>query len=265
MAPMQSSSGMRFLRRVSYSRCSHGAWRISTSVSERSYRSSSSATLAAADRASASVQPLSVVLARKPWIRVLSPSKAAGSGCVVIATAPFVMQRQRGSFRCGDFIDDEEFGAGLCRRAMRRIAAFGDLVTHPRPQLERSAITKFGIEFAVDDIQHVAEVDNRGPEDFPAVAPRIAIREEVDAGFERAIAHAAEADVGDVKAGAAELHINSSSASYGGLHLGSDRRGRLNYRSPEFQGRTRAALRLQQVDAVAVAGKQLDPAVRQGL
>ena len=41
---------------------------------------------------------------------------------------------------------------------MCRIAAFGDLVTHPGPQLECSAIAKFGIEFAVDDIQHMAEV-----------------------------------------------------------------------------------------------------------
>ena len=34
--PMQSSSGMRFLRWVSYSRRSHGASRISTSVSDKS-------------------------------------------------------------------------------------------------------------------------------------------------------------------------------------------------------------------------------------
>src|SRR5205807_4007735 len=93
------------------------------------------------------------------WMRVLSLSKAARSECTVIAITPFVMQRQRwGPFSAAISIDDEEFGAGLRRRAMRRIAAFGDLVTHPRPQLERSAITKFGIEFAVDDIQHMAEV-----------------------------------------------------------------------------------------------------------
>src|SRR5438105_5621674 len=84
MAPTQSSSGMRFLRLVSYSRCSHGASLISTSVSERSYRSSSSATLAAANRASASVQPLSVVLERKPWIRDLSLPRPARSGCAVM-------------------------------------------------------------------------------------------------------------------------------------------------------------------------------------
>ncbi len=41
---------------------------------------------------------------------------------------------------------------------MRRIAAFGDLVTHPRPQLECSAITKFSIEFSLDHIQHVPEI-----------------------------------------------------------------------------------------------------------
>ena len=35
-APTQSSSGMRFLRQVSYARRSHGASRISTSVSDRS-------------------------------------------------------------------------------------------------------------------------------------------------------------------------------------------------------------------------------------
>src|ERR1700676_815435 len=88
MAPMQSSSVTRFLQYVSYSRRSHGASRISTSVSERSYRSSSSATLAAANRASASVQPLSVVLQRKPWIRVLSLSRAARSGCAVMEAFP---------------------------------------------------------------------------------------------------------------------------------------------------------------------------------
>src|ERR1700676_2563997 len=88
MAPMQSSSGTRFLQYVSYSRRSHGASRISTSVSERSYRSSSSATLAAANRASASVQPLSVVLQRKPWIRVLSLSRAARSGCTITQASP---------------------------------------------------------------------------------------------------------------------------------------------------------------------------------
>jgi hypothetical protein len=41
--------------------------------------------------------------------------------------------------------------------------------------------------------------------------------------------------------------------------------GPLNFRSPKFKGSTRAALRLQQIDAVAVTGKQLDRAVRQGL
>src|SRR5439155_23091782 len=40
-------------------------------IGQRKVVPSSSATLAAADRASASVQPLSVVLARKPWLRVL--------------------------------------------------------------------------------------------------------------------------------------------------------------------------------------------------
>src|ERR1700719_4195491 len=39
MAPMQSSSGMRFLRWVSNARRSQGAARISTSVSDRSWRS----------------------------------------------------------------------------------------------------------------------------------------------------------------------------------------------------------------------------------
>jgi len=43
------------------------------------------------------------------------------------------------------------------------------------------------------------------------------------------------------------------------------RRGLLNDRSPEFYGRVGAAFRLQQVDAVPVAGEQLDPAVWQGL
>src|SRR5215469_865990 len=43
------------------------------------------------------------------------------------------------------------------------------------------------------------------------------------------------------------------------------RRWPLNVRSPEFQSSARAALRLQQIDAVAETGKQLDPAVRQGL
>jgi hypothetical protein len=35
---------------------------------------------------------------------------------------------------------------------MCRIAAIGDLVTHTRPQLECSAVTKFGIEFSLDNI-----------------------------------------------------------------------------------------------------------------
>ena len=41
---------------------------------------------------------------------------------------------------------------------MRRIAAFGDLVTHTGQQLECSAITKFGIEFSLDDIKHVSKI-----------------------------------------------------------------------------------------------------------
>ena len=55
-------------------------------------------------------------------------------------------------------IDDEEFGARLRRRAMRRIAAFGDLVTHTRQEPECSAVSQFGIEFSLDDIQHVPEI-----------------------------------------------------------------------------------------------------------
>jgi len=41
---------------------------------------------------------------------------------------------------------------------MCRIAAIGDLVTHTRPQLECSAVTKFGIEFSLDNIQYVSEI-----------------------------------------------------------------------------------------------------------
>src|SRR5438105_4493014 len=41
---------------------------------------------------------------------------------------------------------------------MCRIAAIGDLVTHTRPQLECSAVTKFGIEFPLDNIQYVSEI-----------------------------------------------------------------------------------------------------------
>src|SRR6266850_2416188 len=41
---------------------------------------------------------------------------------------------------------------------MRRIAAFGDLITHTRQQLECPAITKFGIEFSLGDIQYVPEI-----------------------------------------------------------------------------------------------------------
>src|SRR6202040_85639 len=41
---------------------------------------------------------------------------------------------------------------------MFRIAAFGDLATHTRPQLECSAVTKFGIEFSLDNIQYVSEI-----------------------------------------------------------------------------------------------------------
>src|ERR1700730_8143784 len=39
-----------------------------------------------------------------------------------------------------------------------RIAAIGDLVTHTRPQLECSAVTKFGIEFPLDNIQYASEI-----------------------------------------------------------------------------------------------------------
>ena len=41
---------------------------------------------------------------------------------------------------------------------MHRIAALGDPVAHTRQQLECSAITKFGIEFSVNDVQQLAEV-----------------------------------------------------------------------------------------------------------
>src|ERR1700730_2078313 len=41
---------------------------------------------------------------------------------------------------------------------MCRIAAIGDLVTHIMPQLECSAVTKFGIEFSLDNIQYVSEI-----------------------------------------------------------------------------------------------------------
>ena len=41
---------------------------------------------------------------------------------------------------------------------MFRIAAIGDLATHTRPQLECSAVTKFGIEFSLDNIQYVSEI-----------------------------------------------------------------------------------------------------------
>src|SRR5260370_40701655 len=41
---------------------------------------------------------------------------------------------------------------------MCSIAAIGDLATHTRPQLECSAVTKFGIEFSLDNIQYVSEI-----------------------------------------------------------------------------------------------------------
>ena len=41
---------------------------------------------------------------------------------------------------------------------MCRIAAIGDLVTHTKPQLECSAVTKFGIEFSLDNIQYVSVI-----------------------------------------------------------------------------------------------------------
>src|SRR5271163_2827854 len=41
---------------------------------------------------------------------------------------------------------------------MCRIAAIGDLVTHTRPQLECSAVTKFGIEFSLDNVQYMSEI-----------------------------------------------------------------------------------------------------------
>src|SRR3954464_263955 len=69
---------MRFLRKVSYTLRSHEDARSSTSESDRSCRSSSSATLAAADSASSSVQPLAMVLARNACMRSFSLSSAAG-------------------------------------------------------------------------------------------------------------------------------------------------------------------------------------------
>jgi hypothetical protein len=68
---------------------------------------------------------------------------------------------------------------------MRRIAAFGDLVTHTRQQLECSAITKFGIEFSLDDIKHVSKI-----------AP--VIRQIVSAIFDQAHAQIADGEVRQV-------------------------------------------------------------------
>src|SRR5260221_19867 len=66
----------------------HGRYHNDPLGAPASSRSGRSATLVAAHRASDSVQPLSVVLARNPWIRVLSLSRAASSGRAVMEAFP---------------------------------------------------------------------------------------------------------------------------------------------------------------------------------
>src|SRR3954452_12447906 len=50
-----------------------------------------------------------------------------------------------GALDAAILIKDEEFGAHLRRRAMRRIAVIGDMVTHSRPQLQGPPVTKYAI------------------------------------------------------------------------------------------------------------------------
>ena len=41
---------------------------------------------------------------------------------------------------------------------MRCVALIGDLVTHPRQQLERSPVAEFGIEFAFEYVEDVPQI-----------------------------------------------------------------------------------------------------------
>jgi hypothetical protein len=41
---------------------------------------------------------------------------------------------------------------------MRCVALIGDLITHPRQQLERSPVAKFGVEFAFEYIEDVPQI-----------------------------------------------------------------------------------------------------------
>ena len=69
---------------------------------------------------------------------------------------------------------------------MCRIAAIGDLVTHTKPQLECSAVTKFGIEFSLDNVSEIAPVIRRiASAVFDQAHPQIADGEGAPDGLSR--------------------------------------------------------------------------------
>lgn len=41
---------------------------------------------------------------------------------------------------------------------MRCVPLIGDLITHPRQQLECSPVAKFGIEFAFENVKNMSEI-----------------------------------------------------------------------------------------------------------
>ena len=70
---------------------------------------------------------------------------------------------------------------------MRCVALIGDLVTHPRQQLERSPVAEFGIEFAfeyVEDVAQIASVISQVAGGvFHLAHPQITDRERAPDGF----------------------------------------------------------------------------------
>ena len=55
-------------------------------------------------------------------------------------------------------IHDEQLRACLRRRPMRGVAEIRHLIAHARQQLEGAAVAQFGIEFALEHVEHVAAV-----------------------------------------------------------------------------------------------------------
>src|ERR1051325_4346864 len=88
------------------------------------------------------------------------PRPRDGRGTVQIGSAGPCRPNPNGD-RCRrtpPLIDNEEFGAGSGGRAVRCVAVVRDLVAHPRQQLESAPVAEFGIEFAFEYVEDVAEI-----------------------------------------------------------------------------------------------------------